>query len=246
MSILVQCPSGLAGEIRGIKAKLFADRTLSKSGAVMDRLLQSCWLETIDPGVYDFTDEASPDWSKVLVGDRFYALLQIRRATFGDEYAFSVQCQSVGCRRRFEWELCLDDLPVRALSAEARATFQQGNRFEIVLPRSGRRAWFRLLTGAEEARAATLRRQERDDHLIDAVDLRIVEIEGVAEKDRRRFLEEMELADLTRLLDASDEVDCGVETGIEVECPRCGDVQDIELPFARGFFLPRARTRAMS
>jgi len=238
MSIPIICPSGLAGEVRGLKArelKLLGDRALSRSGAVLDKLLNSCWLGTTDPGVYDRTDEGSPDWGQVLVGDRFYALLQIRRATFGDEYAFSVQCPSAGCRR-FEWELNLGELPVRTLAPEARATFQRGNRFETVLPRGGRRVWFRLLTGADEMRAAMLQRQG----LLDAVDLRIVEIEGVAEKDRRRVLEDLELADLARLLDASDEVDCGVETDIEAECPRCGGVQDVKLPFVQGFFLPRA------
>jgi polyhydroxyalkanoate synthase len=56
MPSLIVCPSGLAGEIRGLtgrEGKLLADRTLARSGATVDRILQSCWLKTTDPGVYD-------------------------------------------------------------------------------------------------------------------------------------------------------------------------------------------------
>jgi hypothetical protein len=240
----IVCPSGLAGEVRGLtgrEGKLLGDRALARSGGTIDKMLQSCWLETTDPSVYELADGANPDWSKVLVGDRFFALVQIRRASFGDDYAFSVQCQGAGCRERFEWELDLGELRVRALSEEARAAFKSWNRFETALPRGGRKVWFRLLTGAEEARAAMLRRQGRENLLLEAVALRVVEIEGVADKDRRRFLEDVELGDLAALLDAFEEVDGGVETSIEVECPSCGGVQDVDLPFERGFFFPRAR-----
>jgi hypothetical protein len=240
----IVCPSGLAGEVRGLtgrEGKLLGDRALARSGGTIDKMLQSCWLSTSDPGVYELEGGANPDWSKVLVGDRFFALVQIRRASFGDDYAFSVQCQGQGCRERFEWELSLGELPVRTLSDEAKAAFKDGNRFEAAFPRGGRKVWFRLLTGADEARAAALRRQGRENLLLEAVALRVVEIEGVADKDRRRFLEDVELADLAALLDAFERVDGGVETSIEVECPSCGGVQDVDLPFERGFFFPRAR-----
>jgi hypothetical protein len=36
---------------------------------------------------------------------------------------------------------------------------------------------------------------------------------------------------------AFDEVDCGVETTIEVECPECLGVQSVDLPFGPSFFL---------
>jgi hypothetical protein len=244
MPSLIVCPSGLAGEIRGLtgrEGKLLADRSLARSGATVDRILQSCWLKTTDPGVYDLADGASLDWSRVLVGDRFYALVQIRRQSFGDEYAFSVQCASAACRQRFEWELNLADMPVRLLSDDAKAAFRAGNRFETRFPRGGRKVWFRLLMGADETRAATLRRQGRDNLLLEAVALRIVEIENVAERDRRKFLDDVELADLTALLDACEEADCGIETSIEVECPACQGVQDVDLPFERGFLFPRSR-----
>ncbi len=243
----ITCPSGLSGEIRGLKGKegkLFAARSAAQSGATFDKILAGCWLATVDPGIYVLGEGETLDWSKVLVADRFYALLQIRSLTFGDEYAFSVQCQRAGCRERFEWELDLKDLPVRALTDEARAAFRDGNRFETRLPRDGRKVWFRLMTGADEVRAASALRAGRDGMLITALAMRIVEIEGVKADDKRRFLDDMEMADAAALLDSFDETDGGVETSIEVECPVCGGVQDVQLPFERGFFLPTARTRS--
>src|SRR5512140_1005118 len=101
MPNVITCPSGLSGEIRGLKGKegkLLADRSAARSGLLFDRILAGCWLATLDSGIYALDEGEALDWSKVLVADRFYALLQIRSLTFGDEYAFQVQCQSAGCR----------------------------------------------------------------------------------------------------------------------------------------------------
>jgi|SRR5579884_2481333 len=247
MSTHIVCPSGLAGEIRGLKGKegkLLADRAAARAGSTFEKILSGCWLSTTDPALYDVPEGGALDWSKVLVADRFYALLQIRALTFGEEYAFSVQCQSAGCRERFEWTLNLKDLPVAPLSDAAKAAFKAGNRFETKL-HDGKKVWFRLMTGADEIRAAGVLRAGRDGMLLTALALRIVEIEGVPDTDKRKFLDDMEMADAAALLDRFDEADGGVETTIEVECPSCMGVQEVQLPFERGFFLPRkARTGA--
>ena len=40
------------------------------------------------------------------------------------------------------------------------------------------------------------------------------------------------------LVDEFDRVDCGVDTGIEIECPECFATQEVDLPFDRTFFMP--------
>ena len=245
MAMTITCPSGLTGEIRGLKGKegkLLADRNSARLGSTFEKLLSGCWLQTLDTGVYDSTG-ATLDWSKVLVADRFYALLQIRSLTFGDEYAFSMQCRHASCREKFEWELHLSQLPVRALSDDAKTAFKNGNRFETKLPNDGRRVWFKLMTGVDEAKAANALKNGRDGALLTALALRIVEIENVLEKDKRTFLDDMEMADAAALLDTFDTVDGGVETTLEVECPHCLGLQEAELPFEKGFFLPRAKEK---
>ena len=79
---------------------------------------------------------------------------------------------------------------------------------------------------------------------------RVLEIEGVADKDKRGFLEDLSLRDADFLVDEFDRVDCGVDTTIEIECPECFQTQEVELPFDKGFFLPgkdrTARRKARS
>jgi hypothetical protein len=236
----IVCPSGMRGRIRGMKVreeKILADRKLQKSGTQLDELLAACWEETLDAGPYTLAS-GRIDWSKVLQGDRFYALMQIRIATYGAEYAFSVPCRNSACRARIEWELDLNALPVRVLADEDRAAFVAGNRFEATLPDAARRIWFRLLTGEHERELARASKGGREGALSHVLALRVVEVEGTEAHDRRSFFEELTMRDADCLFDAFDAHDCGVDTAIEIECPECLEVQDVELPFDQGFFLP--------
>ena len=242
---VIVCPSGLSGEIRKLKgkeAKLLGDRAAARSGSMFDSILDGCWLRTLDPGIYDL-GEGQPSWSKVLVGDRFYTLLRIRALTFGEVYPFATQCSSAECRERFEWEINLSELPVKPLPESSKEALRAGNRLQARLE-SGERVWFKLLTGADEVRASKNLKTSRDGALLAALGSRIIEIEGVAERQKRTFLEDMDLDEMAALLDRFDEADGGVETSIEIECPHCYSIQDIDLPFGRGFFLPRAKAAA--
>ena len=240
MSEIITCPSGLSGRIRGLKVReerILTDRKLAKSGGQMDELLSACWEETLDVGPYDFGAK-SMDWGKVLQGDRFYALLKIRALTYGAEYAFAVSCQHEACRARIDWELDLNDLVVRALSEESKEAFLNGNRFETTLPDEGKKVWFKLLTGVDERKLPQLRKKAGERLLSSMLAFRVIEVEGIDAKDKRGFLENLTMSDADFLVDEFDRVDCGVDTGIEIECPECFATQDIELPFERSFFMP--------
>jgi hypothetical protein len=250
MSQLLTCPSGLIGSARGLRVReerLLADRKLAKAGGQLEELLAACWQETVEPGPYDFGDRPM-DWGSVLQGDRFFALLSIRALTYGPEYGFAVSCRS--CRARIEWEVDLTKLPVRPLSPESRAAFMAGNRFETTLPDANKRVWFKLLTGDDERKLPALQRAAPDRLLSSVLAYRVLEVDGVDPKDKRAFLEDLTLRDADFLVDEFDRVDCGVDTTIEVECPECREVQDVDLPFDSAFFLPgkerTARRKARS
>lgn len=250
MSETINCPSGLSGSVRGMKVReerLLADRKLAKSGSQLDELLAACWEGALDPGPYDFGGSGIK-WGVVLTGDRFFSLMNIRALTYGPEYGFSVSCRN--CRARIEWEVDLTRLPIRPLSPESRAAFIAGNRFETTLPDAGKRVWFKLLTGDDERKLPALQRAAPDRLLSSVLAYRVLEVEGVEPKDKRAFLEELTLRDADFLVDEFDRVDCGVDTTIEVECPECREVQDVDLPFDSAFFLPgkerTARRKARS
>lgn len=239
--IEITCPSGMRGTVRGLKGKemnLLSDRKKARSGDLYDDLLKACWLETLDPCIYTFGQDVN--WDQVLVGDRFYTLLQLRQATYpGEPYSFKVRCSDRECGRSFEWDLDLDDLPVKKLpeaSAEAVKTGQP-----LVVDVDNHNVSFMLQFGKDEKR---LRRRIKnaDDGVIATLASRIHSVSdsvGGPVANATAWLEDLEFADMRNLLDAFDEHDCGVETSIEIECPYCADVQETQLPFEAGFFLPR-------
>jgi len=248
MSEVVTCPSGLSGRVRGMKVReerILADRKLAKDGVQLDQLLAACWESTLDVGPYAFAPEAVA-WNGVLLGDRFFVLLAIRTQTYGPEYSFSTTCQSVACRARIDWELDLTKLPIKALDEVHRAAFVGGNRFATALPDAGKRLRFKLLLGEDERKLTHLQRTAPDRALSAVLAHRVLDVDGVEARDKRAFLDDLTMQDASFLLGEFARVDCGVETNIDIECPTCGHVQEIELPFDKGFFLPTKRRPSSS
>ena len=237
----IQCPSGLAGRIRGLKGRemnLLGDKKAARSGELFDNLLRACWLEMEEPGPYTFKD-SKIDWSSVLVADRFFTLIQLRLATYPDEpYGFKTTCQNQSCTDTFGWQIKLDELPVKALPLESLEVFKSGGSFSTT--HNGRKISFRLTTGKDEKKSAQLVRGSQQD-LVALLNLRILEVEGVDVFKKKAWLEDLEMADLRDILADFDTVDGGVETSIEVECPSCNRQFEVELPFDREFFLPKRK-----
>lgn len=165
----IVCPSGLKGIVRGMRgreAQAFVDPVLVRSHASMDTLLGNCWLETIDAGPYELVEPkgigktGAPqvpklNWRDVLMGDRSHALLEIRAATFGQEYDFQVSCES--CTQRYGWELELSALERKPLpEASFEKIRSKTNRFEIDIS-DGKVLAFKLPTGVEEIAVAKLK-----------------------------------------------------------------------------------------
>lgn len=242
MSDVVTLPSGLSGVLTGLKGKsmrLLGDKQAVRSGVFIDKILSQCWQETIDNGPYEFKDK--PDWSKVLVGDRMYAAIQVRIKSFGAAMSFKQQCTERRCRSRFEHSLDLNDLTVRTLSEEDKVAFANGNRLIGQLP-DGRSFVFRLNIGVDEIRAI---KQGGSIDPLGVMKARIYEIEGIDQKDPRAmnmFFEEEELSVAWEALAEMDRHDCGVETKVAIECPDCREEMDIEIPFGQGFFVPASKT----
>jgi hypothetical protein len=248
MSIIV-CPSGLTGEVRHLKGaelRLLSNQQEVSDGTAFDKILDACWVETKDQGPYGF--DGRPRWSAVLTCDRFYALLQIRIATHGPTYEFQVSCQSRQCRgKKFWWDLPLDSLPVKPLPPESVAVFRAGNAFAMPIGDDGAEVVFRLNVGADEKAAIAMLQREVDFISVLATRIVKVRMRGGAELTRARdvtaFLEELPAPELTRMFDRFEEVDGGIDTALEVYCPRCREHAEVNLPFDSGFFLPRSRSR---
>lgn len=238
----MKCPSGLVVTMRGLttlEADTLSDRNAARQGMLFTTLLQSCCLGMIDPGPYPF-ENGKVDWLRVLQGDRMFALLRIRATTYGERYAFSLNCGNDACGERFEWKLDLTDLEVKMLP-ESSIPAVNGGVLETVV--RGRRYKFRLPTGKDEIEGQKALKNRRNHMMTAALDMRITDVDGVKPADRTLFLQNLDLGETAEVLAALDEADCGVETDIEVRCPHCGQIQDTRLPFGRDFFLPKVRRK---
>lgn len=246
---LVECPSGLAIEIRKLRVKeanMLADQSAARRSNVLDTVLSSLTASVVSPGPYSLRGDGSLDWSKVLVGDRFVALLESRIATYGEDYVFDTQCQARGCRERFTFPVNLRSLPVQKFTDESLAKFSSGNLFSGVIPSNQRNFYFRLQTGEMEAKASKLAKGKLGEAMTMALAVRIHEVQGVAGNDRLRFFEQLEMDDVTDMIAQMDSVDGGVDTTIHVECPYCQDCPEVTLPFGRAFWLPSKKQSTQS
>jgi len=245
--IHVTLPSGAKGTIRGLKGRelnLFANRAAARRGKTAAKILQGVWLTTSDAGpLYD----TEIDWTKAPACDRFTALFYARIATFGAEYAFRHQCAH--CGKKYNWVEDLEKRPVKALPESSIARFKDGNKFRTAVtdPKGDERVVeFQLLTPKLEGKIDQAQSLAPTEKATASLAQRIVQIEGVEEGKGpvKRFLEDLDVGPLYDLMELMDEVDGGIETSIEVDCPHCGDTEDLELPLGREFWDPERRKRS--
>lgn len=241
------CPSGFGGRIRSLKGSelnLLGDKKAIRAGDLFDNLLRACWLSVEDPGPYNFDVGGPVNWSKVLVADRFYTLLQIRSTTYPDDpYGFRVTCDDSACGVSFTWDIDLDDLPVKPIPEESLEKLRSGEPFVTTI--LGKKIQFRLTTGDDERRGAKFLKgmQQR---ILDVLNMRVLSVEGIEPSAKRAWLSDLDLSFHRDMIAAFDKCDGGVETEITVECPECGNTFSIDLPFGREFFLPKRRSKDSS
>lgn len=233
------CPSGLSGEIRGLKLgdlDTFLDKSLrNKPGPVFEfALANKVWQRTTARGPYVYEGIMPPWEGDVLTGDRFYTILQARILARGPLFEFEVLCENSICEKIYTWEVNLRELPVKNLSEKSCALFTAGNKFDTLLP-CGQTATWQLPTGRSQKRADELMR-EHGRSISVAYASRLLDVSGV---DRRKFVDwmkDLDIVDSDALMEAMEEADCGVETSIETTCPHCEFQQTTEMPMGRGFF----------
>lgn len=239
-SIEVSCPSGLRLRMRGMKVKdeqLFANRKLAQSGRLISELLRVCFEEVLDMGPYSF--DGPPIWDQLLASDRTYALIQVRIASYGSDYEFRVTCDA--CRHVYGWGVDLDDLDVIPVSEQGIEHVRSGQPIPVELC-DGSTVMCRLSTGEDEAYLAGLGAKDEHKILTYSLARRITTLNG---KDRFKSivgeLEELPAKVGDDLWNKTDDLEGGVETSFDVECPRCGSDQQVSLPFEAGFFSTKRR-----
>ncbi len=263
MSKTVTCPSGMIVTVRGMKAREMAvlqDRKLAKNGQLIDKLLAACIESTQDFGPYEVAPSGLVSLDDMLLGDKFFALINIRAQTFGSSITLNLDCANGDCGKPYDLAVNLDELPIKSLSPEAAQSFRTGTPLVCKVPSTGAAVRYRLAVGRDEKLAARARDDENPALAI--VACRIVEIEGVETKEEfaaravrlaqasgnadrvqkfsgiRGFLDDLPMGDFFALAEAMESQDCGVNTEIEAQCPECDHVQSERLQLGPNFWKP--------
>lgn len=217
-------PAFAIRQLRGMKVdelNALTSRKRNKDGEAVNEILQNCADET-----------KAIDW---LIGDRTFALLQIKRRSHGDDYTFRCDCPH--CTKMTDWTEDLGSLPVRYIQEPGKTS-----GFKVQLPAAEREIIFRLLTGVDERKLNNLR-STNDEEMQSALMLfRTEQIEGEKMKTMKWF-NQLEAIDHVAFQEAVDEQDCGVDTTIAVECSHCFRTFETELPVGIDFFLPKKMPR---
>jgi hypothetical protein len=209
-------------EITGIEEDMLAAKNIP-SGKKITQLITNC-LERLGT-ITDKTELANCVRS-LMIGDRVFLMLAIRRVTLGDDFPFEAKCNE--CDKKNLFSINLAEL-------EVKTTVNRNKRvFDVVLP-SGKPARWHVMTGKEEE---SLSKFQNLDQLSLSILVRVDLLEG--QPTDMDTIKSLNMKDRNFLRDECFNVEeGGIETEMDLQCPACGEGFKTELDVGQtGFFFP--------
>lgn len=172
--------------------------------------------------------------------DRFAILLALRAENIDSMYRFRVTCEQ--CSFNFNHSVDVPTLQATYLDEEITEPLK------VTLPLTGKVVGWRFQRGKDELQVtkylANLQSKGIGDDAgyLYRLAKNIVSLDEELVKDTDtvvRFLEELPLKDTHHLRDNINEHTFGVDTEINVVCPRCSAERSYFIPFGVEFFFPR-------
>ncbi|GAB1376895.1 hypothetical protein MASR1M48_17470 [Lactococcus petauri] len=240
MTTLIKLPAlGIEVPVRPMKVKefdLLTNQVKMASGDALEELLIAC-----------IEGDQKPDVTKMLSADRNALLIGIRRATFGNMYEFSVKSpfDSEGKTQTFEVDLSLLELKegnrelVKKRLENPDATFP----YEMA---DGTKILWRFTDGTDVKKA--LKAMKSDTKATQDLLLRIVKVEGLEDKGipLKRWLGDLNYADMQDFNDYYEENSPGVDETIELVCQRTGEPFTVKLEISTENFFKRSSRKKTS
>jgi len=237
----IVCPSGLKGSVRAMRVKelgLLTDPKMAKVGTLMTKMVDSCWVQTIDPGPYNFPSGTQKlPWGSMLQADRLYTFKQIRIATYGPEYDQDVECPDTTCAKKFTAVVDLSQLEVTPLPASSVAHVREGTPFALNV--DSKTIQFRLLR-AEDDRKLSIYMREKDIPVTTAGYIcRMLEVPGIDTnivEDLANWFDGLSIEEGMRVMEIMDRAEPAISTRVSVTCPRCTEAFEINVPLILTLF----------
>ncbi len=220
-------------EIKQMTAKeedMLTSRTLLKKGVALDRVLASV-----------ITDK-SIDPDSLFIGDRNAIIVATRVSGYGNIYSTNVSCPA--CSETQEYSFDLNDADVyTGGDSELNITNNNDGTFDIVLPRTGITATFRLLNGYDEKKissgAELDKKQKVERNVTRQLSSMLVAANGDTSAQAINYLvDNLPSVDSRHLRLAYRETAPNIDLTQNFECSACGHEQDMEVPLSADFFWP--------
>jgi hypothetical protein len=219
-------------ELKMMTAKeedLLTSRSLIKSGHIFSKLIQSCLVnKAVDP-------------DSLLIGDRNTLLISLRCSGYGTNYDVKISCPQ--CGEDFDYTFDMGKLPLKPLGA---MPLQPNiNLFEYVLPLSGLKVHFKLLTGKDEFEISQQQEREKkilksqfEKNITTRMFYSIVSIGGDTNRDKiLRIVNNLRAGDARAFRNYINKIEPDVEMKQMAICPKCGEIE-VEIPIGVTFLYP--------
>lgn len=240
----------MLNEITGHDEDMLANGKIP-SQKKLNQLLISC-IQRI--GSITAKNEIAAAVPELLVGDRVFLILAIRRVSLGDDYPYKDTCPS--CEKESLMNIDLSSLDVIPMPDPKKRIFDAklpskaacrawANSGEVPEPEksnpTGRPIRFRAMVGRDEEQVGKV--QGKDDAISKLLALRVELLDG--KQPTLADFQQMTMAERSFIRDELfRQSDGGVETSLDVTCPQCGSEYQRELEIGQtGFFFPSQARR---
>lgn len=209
-------------EITGVEEDLLAARNIS-AGKKVTQLITNC-LERL--GTITDKSELTNAVRNMLIGDRVFLMMAIRRVTLGNEFPFEAKCEA--CDKKSLFTVDLSELETKPMPDPKKRVF------DVTLP-SGKKARWHAMSGKEEE---SLAKFQNLDQLSLSILVRVDLLDG--QPTDLDVIRALNMKDRNYLRDECfGEVEGGLETSMELGCPACGEEFRTDLDVGQtGFFFP--------
>jgi len=251
----IPLPSGAIVAMRQLMVKEenhLASASRSRRAAqdkVLVEIVSMCSEGFVETGPYSWAAIGGEiKWKDMLAGDMLAAMLGLRKLSYreGAQYDINIKCPSRVCNHKFTWAVNLDtDLALKTIPKPSFDAFLAGKPMSVEI--AGQMVHFNLQMVKDAEFQEKLERQFPGREMACSLRTRIAKVDGIDSKDLMNWLdglgkgphEGLTSDEAEDLRAAFVEADCGIDTEVEIECPRslCRNVFAIDLPFD-GIFSP--------
>jgi len=220
-------------EIKQMTAKeedILTSRTLLKKGVALDRVLASVIVDkSIDP-------------DSLLVGDRNAIIIATRVSGYGNNYSTKVTCPACGEVQEYAFDLNNAEFYSGGDGTLGVVNNNNGS-FDVILPKTGVTASFRLLTGYDEkslmSGSELDKKQKVERNVTRQLSSMLVAANGDTSAQAINYLvDNLPSIDSRHLRLAYRQTAPNIDLTQNFECSACDHEQDMEVPLSADFFWP--------